>query len=72
MECKGVQESGVPVPGVPVLIETLWNVKEFHEQPVQTGPDVLIETLWNVKEVHEQPVQTGADRFNSNIVECKG
>ena len=48
MECKGVrQKAGRPDPGD--LIETLWNVKEVTEPPVEPGENDLIETLWNVK-----------------------
>ena len=32
-----------------VLIETLWNVKDFKEKVMEMVQSVLIETLWNVK-----------------------
>ena len=34
---------------IPVLIETLWNVKSIASSAVSIATTVLIETLWNVK-----------------------
>ena len=48
MECK---ETRVYVSVVRkfVLIETLWNVKDYPAADNPECPSVLIETLWNVK-----------------------
>ena len=48
MECKVWNVVSVEV-SVPVLIETLWNVKDFKEKVMEMVQSVLIETLWNVK-----------------------
>ena len=48
VECKDVQRSFLPV-YVPVLIETLWNVKMICGAVMAFHLSVLIETLWNVK-----------------------
>ena len=48
VECKdstGSKENNL----YPVLIETLWNVKQTQLQAQQARQIVLIETLWNVK-----------------------
>ena len=51
VECKTRRIAWVCV-GVSVLIETLWNVKQYENGSLQLSGDlVLIETLWNVKRV---------------------
>ena len=37
---------------LPVLIETLWNVKNYESEETEVPEPVLIETLWNVKLEH--------------------
>ena len=49
MECKAQKAVAQPLP-LPVLIETLWNVKIVEAfGAALIGAFVLIETLWNVK-----------------------
>ena len=48
VECKGMYCS----PAISyrcVLIETLWNVKDYRLKRILDTQKVLIETLWNVK-----------------------
>ena len=52
MECKGSFRR-VLLPCCPVLIETLWNVKQNRKSIYPVLVFVLIETLWNVK--HNEP-----------------
>ena len=49
MECKVFMATVVKAPSVPVLIETLWNVKCICPGNPEASASVLIETLWNVK-----------------------
>ena len=42
---------------LPVLIETLWNVKKIVGMAFGDGGVVLIETLWNVKMVETKEEQ---------------
>ena len=55
---------------MPVLIETLWNVKDGRHQLHMERRVVLIETLWNVKSDMFYLLQH-LSSFNRNIVECK-
>ena len=48
VECKGKLEWYFTVISS-VLIETLWNVKEYSRSAFLVPEEVLIETLWNVK-----------------------
>ena len=48
MECKEKKTSKT-VKQTPVLIETLWNVKNTQPVYFSSLQTVLIETLWNVK-----------------------
>ena len=56
---------------MPVLIETLWNVKITHAYAIENGAFVLIETLWNVKREYQGNFANGLVGINRNIVECK-
>ena len=55
---------------IPVLIETLWNVKSTVPQSGLTCCSVLIETLWNVK-FDAFSRERVCSRIYRNIVECK-
>ena len=48
VECKELTRC-FHTTNVRVLIETLWNVKDFKEKVMEMVQSVLIETLWNVK-----------------------
>ena len=48
VECKDIRYL-VDLLTLPVLIETLWNVKIGMTRQIGDGVTVLIETLWNVK-----------------------
>ena len=54
-----------------VLIETLWNVNEVHEQPVQTGADRFNRNIVECKLEQSCAILDFTKRFNRNIVECK-
>ena len=56
---------------VPVLIETLWNVKYSKFTVKEKTYAVLIETLWNVKKINSIYYFEPGGRINRNIVECK-
>ena len=57
---------------IPVLIETLWNVKKPSSSPyVLCTKKVLIETLWNVKHFYGSVSCFCLLCINRNIVECK-
>ena len=49
VECKGSSFFSCSVIFHPVLIETLWNVKQPTPLNMSASEFVLIETLWNVK-----------------------
>ena len=46
-----------------VLIETLWNVKDYRLKKILDTQRVLIETLWNVKEQAAQIQQNKEDMY---------
>ena len=48
VECKGAFQGALQAFRL-VLIETLWNVKDFNFSMFRDPVFVLIETLWNVK-----------------------
>ena len=56
---------------LPVLIETLWNVKTATLFLTNLVAFVLIETLWNVKVVWFNYKEGYLAGINRNIVECK-
>ena len=56
---------------LPVLIETLWNVKNIIRIVYSNDNFVLIETLWNVKRNVAGSNNTTVACINRNIVECK-
>ena len=49
MECKVVRSTADTTGEQGVLIETLWNVKNYRSTKNLKHINVLIETLWNVK-----------------------
>ena len=59
---------------LPVLIETLWNVKIIRKGVVDMMETVLIETLWNVKTKAEQKLieESGInDKIKAELSEAK-
>ena len=59
VECK-VRQGTRYASATLVLIETLWNVKEYQVVYHENRILVLIETLWNVKEKRSKSVLPGA------------
>ena len=70
VECKG-KIGWIRDYFLPVLIETLWNVKTATLFLTNLVAFVLIETLWNVKKPRLMDWEQDGDSINRNIVECK-
>ena len=70
VECKASLYISFSYTSIPVLIETLWNVKMSFAALLLVSALVLIETLWNVKEDSTKEFANAAS-INRNIVECK-
>ena len=67
MECKG-KIGWIRDYFLPVLIETLWNVKTATLFLTNLVAFVLIETLWNVKKPRLMDWEQDGDSINRNIV----
>ena len=70
VECKVPSNSSFKV-RERVLIETLWNVKNYVSDWNFNDALVLIETLWNVKYFCHTGQKAYGYGINRNIVECK-